>query len=127
MKLLHGDGSVLPWVAFPSDRRPTTPFGHVHKRGRGVAVSVRVGFGVKCFIGTDIADNSGALVGESCKGQSLPYIQDFLAVYSVAQERVACCVRGCAIRGGQRLRGDQRGAKEQFGRERASAGMSSSK
>lgn len=57
---------------------------HVHKRSGDVAVSVRIGFRIECLISADVADDPGALVGESREGQSLPYVQYFLAVYLVA-------------------------------------------
>jgi hypothetical protein len=84
VKLLHRDSPVLSWVAFLPDRRPTTLVTHIYKRRGGVAVSVRIRFGIECLIDADVADDPGALVGESCERQSLPYIQNLFAVYFVA-------------------------------------------
>ena len=127
VKSLHRDSPVLSNIGLLPDRQPTTLVFHVHQGRRGVAISVRIRFRIECLISADVADNPGALVGESCEGQSLPYVQYFLAVYFVAEEGVAGCVRRCTIRGGQRLRGNQCGVKGQRKREHTSAGMSSSK
>lgn len=83
VKSLHGDGSVLSNVAPLADCRPTALVFYAHER-RGVAGPVRARFGVECFVCPDVADDPGALVGESCEGQSFPDFQNFFAVYFVA-------------------------------------------
>ena len=52
---------------FLPDRWPTALVSRVYERG-SIAVAVRTGFGVERFIRTDVRDNPGALVGESCEG-----------------------------------------------------------
>jgi hypothetical protein len=84
VKSLHRDSPVLSNIASLPDRRPTALVFHIHKRRGSIAVAVRIGFRIECLISAEVADDPGALVGESCEGQSLPYVQDFLAVYFVA-------------------------------------------
>lgn len=81
MKSLHRDGPVLSNIACLPDRRPTALVSYAHKRS--IAVTVGAGFGIECLVRTDVANESGALVGESCKSQSLPNFHDLFAVYFV--------------------------------------------